>query len=530
MSFTQKEEENRDTIVDNIKNIVEEEDITWKSLKMIQSDNEIVLLGECTHGTEEFYEIRSDISKNLIMDYGYRVIFIEAEWPDVYRVNQYVQGKNSDSSAIEALSNMKSFPIWMWKNKVFLQLIDWVKEYNKSNKEDMVYILGIDCQQFLKSRQSVLDFLYSFDREFHGVIHNLTEVLGRFNTENKYANEVVKGSLRPLVDNIIARLQTALATYQWDKADGYFKNHKELGLDPMDILSGEQSLEILVNGEEYFRKMLEEPPGSQASWNTRDQHMLMSIMRMRARYRDISGKLECPKIIVWAHNSHIGNSNATNRGGEGFEQNNTWNIGQMVKEMFPKTIAIGFYTNSGTVYAAKKDCKEGVIQKLLPAKLYSYEHFFHLVCEKYKLSKFMINLKPYKFIPNNRKDYAKILLQQIPSSYRCIDTGKIYIAAGREIKKHSNTTLRLDSGDEIIEFSKYGSICNYVYEVDTLFPENIGDWLNCGLCQRWVGVHYVQETELQSHYGESNIAHQYDAIIFIDKTNALITSCKNLIE
>jgi erythromycin esterase-like protein len=521
MSFTQKEQTNRDTIVENIKNIIEDHNITVKCLEMINSENEIVLLGECTHGTEEFYEIRSDISKNLIMNHGYRVLFIEAEWPDIYRVNQYVQGKKGDSNAKEALSDIISFPIWMWKNEIFLQLIEWVKEYNQSNKEEMVYILGIDCQQFLKSRKSVIDFLYSFDREFHEVIHNLTEVLGRFTSESHYAECVVKGSLRPLVDNIMARLQTALSTYQWDKADGYFKNHKELGLDPMDILSGEQSLEILVNGEEYFRKMLEEPPGSQASWNTRDQHMLMSIMRLRTRYRDISGKNECPKIIVWAHNSHIGNSNATNRGGAGFEQNNTWNVGQMVKEMFPKTIALGFYTNSGTVYAAKKYSKYGEVQELLPAKLYSYEHFFHNVSKKYEIPRFMIDLRPYQTKPNHRKDYSKVLIRRVPSNYRNIDTGEVHTAFARIPKKHSSTALLLDLGEEIMEFSKYGSICDYCYKVDTLLPEDIGDWLNSGLCQRWIGVHYIHDTELQSHYGESNLAYQYDGIVFIDETKAI---------
>ena len=92
-----------------------------------------------------------------------------------------------------------------------------------------------------------------------------------------------------------------------------------------------------------------------------------------------------PKIIVWAHNSHIGNSNATNRGGKGFEQNNTWNVGQMVKEMFPYSYAIGFYTDNGFVYAGKKDTKIGEIQKLNPAHMYSYENIFHSLSEKYNI-------------------------------------------------------------------------------------------------------------------------------------------------
>ena len=521
MSFTNYELENRDNIIENIKNVVTN-NIEENFKNLIKDKIDITLLGECTHGTEEFYKIRSNITKILIRNNNYRVVCIEAEWPDINRVNSYVQLKSNDVSAKQSLSNINTFPNWLWNNNIFIELIEWIKNFNKDHKDDMVYILGLDCQQFIKSYDWIKNFLKSINHPSSNNILDYINFLSTFKSEKEYANLVTRGPLKNLQNQIVTRLQEALSKFQWDISEYYFTHSNKLEIDLFDILGCEQSLEILVNAEEYYRKMLEEPVGSQASWNTRDQHMLMTIMRIRNRYKDIVKKNIVPKIVIWAHNSHIGNSLATNKGGYDFSENNTWNLGQMIKEMYPYSLLVGLYTYSGTVRAARKNDTEGIIQTLNKANYYSYEYFFHKVCQKKDITKFILDLNPFKIKELNiKRDIDQIIKCKIPDNYRSIANNKNYKIVKR-IKKDRNTYLLLGDGTEILESNYYGPIFRYFYRVDEPLPESINEFLNCKLLQRWVGVHYIKETELQSHYGETSISHQYDAIIFFDKTTALL--------
>ena len=181
--------------------------------------------------------------------------------------------------------------------------------------------------------------------------------------------------------------------------------------------------------------MLEEPAGSQASWNTRDQHMLMTIMRIRNRFEQIFGNI--PKILVWAHNSHIGNSNATSRGGKTFNSNNTWNVGQMVKEMFPKSLAIGFYTYKGSVTAAKKDERNGVTQELILSHPLSYENLFKNVCDNQKIDEFYLDLREY-----SKYDFDTNRINiKLDEYYRDIYTGEVFKTANVITEKNKMTYL-----------------------------------------------------------------------------------------
>ena len=521
-TLTDIEKNNRTNIIQNLRNSITEAVDNKVIINSIPAKNEILLLGECTHGTYEFYNMRSCITKNMITDKGYRIILIEAEWPDIYRVNKYIHEQGDDKTAKESLKEIIKFPLWMWNNKITYELIEWLKDYNMKNKNDPVYIFGIDCQQFIKSRKMLIDFLYKTDRKYYELIRNQTEILSKFSNEQEYANQVVNGCLKQFSNAIPALLQGLLSTYQWDHVEKYLDKAKKEGVDPIEIISSEQNLEILVNGEEYFRKMLEEPPGSQASWNTRDQHMLMTIMRMRNRFQYMSEDKIIPKIIVWAHNSHIGNSNATNRGGKGFEQNNTWNVGQMVKEMFPDSYAIGFYTDNGTVYAGKKDTRLGEIHKLNSAHMYSYENIFHSLSEKYNIPKFKVDLTKFKLNNAKRIMSEDIINRPIPAKYRRIDTGIVFTAVDRLIDNRGIIKLKDTSNNLIIEYVEYGSISVRCVPVDYIIPENTSDFLNCNLLQRWIGINYVKETELDSHYGESCLIHQYDSIVYVDTTTSIV--------
>ena len=221
----------------------------------ISPDNEILLLGENTHGTKEFYNHRAFISKYMIENMGYRVILLEAEWPDIIRVNEYIQDYGFDKSANEAMENITKFPIWMWKNSVTYELIEWLKVFNKKNKDNMVYVLGIDCQQFLKSIKFILDYLKTHNHPFYEKANLTLAIFRQFITESQYSIGAVHGPMKPMVNNIVGNLQGLLSTFQWDHVDSFLDNKDVSKKDKLDRISCEQSFEILVNGEEYFRKM-----------------------------------------------------------------------------------------------------------------------------------------------------------------------------------------------------------------------------------------------------------------------------------
>ena len=481
----------------------------------ISPDNEILLLGENTHGTKEFYNHRAFISKYMIENMGYRVILLEAEWPDIIRVNEYIQDYGFDKSANEAMENITKFPIWMWKNSVTYELIEWLKVFNKKNKDNMVYVLGIDCQQFLKSIKFILDYLKTHNHPFYEKANLTLAIFRQFITESQYAIGAVHGPMKPMVNNIVGNLQGLLSTFQWDHVDSFLDNKDVSKKDKLDRISCEQSFEILVNGEEYFRKMLEEPPGSNASWNTRDQHMLMTIMRIRNRLSQVNKDM--PKIIVWAHNSHIGNSNATSRGGKTFANNNSWNVGQMVKEMFPKSIAIGFYTNIGTVTAAEKDKRTGLTQELNSAHPLSYEHLFSNLCNHLKVSEFYIDLRKYK---NYKSDNNGITVR-LNTLYRDIYTGEQFTPVNVFTDEKKMSYLIDSNNKKHLFVNPYGTIVKRCRTLDSFEYADNFSLYNSDLLQRWIGVNYVKETEMDSHYGESKLAQQFDFVVFINKTTFL---------
>tara|TARA_B100001741_G_scaffold312088_1_gene314636 strand:- start:3228 stop:4781 length:1554 start_codon:yes stop_codon:yes gene_type:complete len=481
----------------------------------IPSDNEILLLGENTHGTKEFYTHRSFITKYMIENMGYKVVLLEAEWPDIIRVNKYIQGESIYNSAKESLSGIKKFPSWMWNNSPTYELIEWLKEYNLHHPFNMVYVFGIDCQQFLKSIKFILDYLKTHNHPFYEKAHLVFAIFRQFITESQYAVGAVHGSMKPMVNNIVGNLQGLLSTFQWEHVDAFLDDPDNSKKDKLDRISCEQSFEIIVNSEEYFRKMLEEPPGSNASWNTRDQHMLMTIMRIRNRLSQVNKDM--PKIIVWAHNSHIGNSDATSRGGKTFANNNSWNVGQMVKEMFPKSIAIGFYTNIGNVTAAEKDKRIGLTQELNSAHPLSYEYLFSNLCHHLKVTEFYIDLRKY----NNYKSDNNDITVKLNTPYRDIYTGEQFTPVNVFTDEKKMSYLIDCNNKKHLFVNPYGTIVKRCRQLNGFEYADNFSLYNSDLLQRWIGVNYVKETEMDSHYGESKLAQQFDFVVFINETTFL---------
>lgn len=528
---------NLNNIITNIKKISCKLDING-IINTLSLNTEYVLLGECTHGTQEFYQIRSSITKILIEKYNFKVVLLEGNWSSLYRVNQYVTNKNSDKSAEQALESINSYPLWMWRNDIIAELIEWIREYNSQHQNNPVRILGMDCYKLLESKKMILKFLKQVDTQFYDTVKKKLSFLDNFKDEKEYGYAVIHGSLKTNSKKIQDMFQKLLSIFQWEKFDEYLKICQQKKIDVFELISIDQCFELMVNADEYYRKMYSEPRGSQASWNIRDQHMTMTVIKLNELLQKVYQY--SPKMIIWAHNSHVGDSNATNRGGLSFEENNTWNLGQMVRNTFgkEKVKIFGFYTNDGSVRASTEWDTPSKKYELNQAVPYSYEWFFHQVSEKYQMPNFYLDLSQ---LENKNKDNS-FLIYRIPCKYKILNSlNKItetsdpnskvlksdlkpdteFIATERKVLKNKIVRLKIEGVGWITEYIGYGNVTRYCLPVDYQYPEDISDFFNTYWLQRWIGVNYNPKTEMESHYGETRMGSQYDCVVYLDKTNEL---------
>ena len=521
----------------------------------IPDEVEFVLLGECTHGTKEFYEIRSEMTKLLVKKKNFKVVLVEGNWPEFYRVNKYITTKNpKDKTSYESLRSIKEFPLWMWKNNVIADLIDWLREYNSNywdtpNNPELVRMLGMDCYSLYESKRWLLAFLKIVDIEYHQTVINSLRFLDRYKTVKEYAHDVVHGRLKNCLSNIQFVLQNILSKIQWEKTDKYIELCEKKKIDKFAAISAEQCCEVIISADEYYRKLYSEPSGSNASWNCRDQHMLMTVMRLTGLLPKINNNEEPVKIVIWAHNSHLGDSTATNRGGLEFNRNESWNLGQMIRSMYgrEKTKLYGFYTYDGTVTAADNwgdPCKK---YQLTPSLPYSYEWFFHKVAQQMSINSFHLNMNKYEIIESDtdtdtETDVTEYEFAELPNTYRFlhnlnkitethemnstvlfenININSTFVAVERRVVNNGIIRLRMENGGWVTEYVAYGSITKYCIPVNSSIVKTTEELFSTYNLQRWIGVNYKKETEISSHYGESMLSKQFDNIIFIDNTSAL---------
>lgn len=362
----------------------------------VSDDVRFVLLGESTHGTHEFYKMRSEMTKLLVKKHNFQTILVEGDWPCFYKINKYMTTEDSsDNTAIESMDGIKKFPLWMWRNSIISELIEWLRDFNlEFNKnKDPIRMLGLDCYSLIQSKKWLIAFLKLVDKDYAKVIKQRLSFLKHYKNENDYGKDVTQGELSQHANYIQQLFQKILSEIQWDKMDTYLKRCDELDIDKFAAISAEQCCEVIVNADEYYRKLYLEPPGSNASWNTRDQHMTMTIMRLQEQLQKISKTKKEQKIIVWAHNSHVKDAMATSGGSQSFDENNAWNLGQMVRSMFgkDKVKIFGFHTYTGTVTASSKwnqPCKKFELKKAIDE---SCENFFHKVAVLNNMKQFFIN-------------------------------------------------------------------------------------------------------------------------------------------
>ena len=396
-------------------------------------DNYFVLLGESTHGTREFYRERARLTRRLIEEKGFTVVVFEADWPDAYDLNEFIHGRGP-ASAEAALQTFSRFPRWMWQNDEIRELAEWMRTYNAGRREDPVGVYGMDLYSVKESAEDVIAFLKETDPDAATRAQQRYKCLQPYDTDemDRYGAEVAsdrRASCRPQVAAQLEEMRSRV-----EKAG---RGHR-----PGDdrLISAWQNARVVANGEAYYRVIY---AGGVASWNLRDTHMADTIDALATHLNE--GAARPAKLIVWAHNSHLGDARVTERSELG-----EWNVGQLMRQRHDgQSVLIGFTTYGGTVRAAKSWGSEGTEQPLRPALPGSFSAMFH-----------SLGIPTFTLPMRGQERASKAL-------------------GGRKL-------------------------------------------------ERFVGVIYAPGTERESHYFDTDLGGQFDAIIHIDQTTALGVPARRL--
>ncbi len=313
----------------------------------------VVLLGEASHGTSEFYRARAAISKRLIEEHGFNIVAVEADWPDAATLDRYVRhrpARDGEEAAFER------FPLWMWRNTDVDAFVRWLKHHNEGlPAEAMTGFYGLDLYNLSGSMRAVIDYLEDVDPETATVARKRYACLSPFSRDPAQygAVSLSQGYARceaPVLD-MLRELQERRAELAAQDGD--------------EFLDAAANARLVKNAEAYYRAMFH---GSAESWNLRDTHMFETLCQLlEARGPDA-------KAIVWAHNSHIGNAAATAMGWRQGELN----IGQLCRERFGGDAAlIGFGTHAGTVACASDWDDPVEVKAVRPSMAGSHEALFH---------------------------------------------------------------------------------------------------------------------------------------------------------
>ncbi len=323
------------------------------------ADASFVLLGEGSHGTHDFYHERAEITKRLITEKGFSAVAVEADWPDAYRVNRFVRGDGDDRSADDALSGFERFPTWMWRNTVVLDFVEWLRDANASRPaNDRAGFFGLDLYSLFNSMEAVVEYLDRVDPEAARRARYRYACFEHFGEDSQAYGYAASFDLsRSCEDEAVNQL-----VEMQRRAMEYLNRGKR-----EDFFDAEQNARLVKNAEEYYRSMFR---GRQSSWNLRDTHMAETVDTLVAYLRRHGRQ---PKIVVWAHNSHLGDARATEMGARG-----ELNVGQLLRRKYgPETVLVGFTTYTGTVTAATEWDDPGERKRVRPALRDSYELGFH---------------------------------------------------------------------------------------------------------------------------------------------------------
>jgi|SRR5678815_1689338 len=316
----------------------------------------IVMLGEASHGTHEYYVWRSYITKRLIEEKGFNFLGVEGDWPDCYLVNRYVRNYvDSGKGAYKVLQAFKRWPTWMWANWEIIAFADWLEKHNRplpANKKIGFY--GLDVYSLWESMESIMRYLEKTDPQALKVAKDAFSCFEPFRADEgqSYARaaQFVPELCQNEVLDLLKEIRTKMPTYNTDHEN---------------VFSAEQNALIAVNAEKYYRAMIR---GGPHSWNVRDRHMFETLDRLLKFHGEKS------KAIIWEHNTHVGDARATDMTIEGM-----FNIGELTRLKYSPedVVLVGFGSYKGTVTAGHSWGAPVQTMTMPEARKNSWEYLLH---------------------------------------------------------------------------------------------------------------------------------------------------------
>ena len=315
-------------------------------------DARVVLIGEASHGTHEFYRIRAAITQRLIERHGFNIVAVEADWPDAAQLDRFARQRTASAWMQTAFTR---FPTWMWRNTDVSRFIHWLHHHNRSlDPAQRVEFRGLDVYSLRNSIAEVLHYLDQVDPQQAQRARQRYGCLSPWQDEpSQYGYYVEHGKLGACEDAVVAQLNSLLS-----------ERLATFARDDEAFFDAAQNARVVRAAEQYYRVMYR---GSADSWNLRDRHMFETLQRLLKHRGDKA------KAVVWAHNSHIGNANATAMGWRG-----EFNIGQLSRVAWERdAVLIGMGTDHGQVAAADDWDGEMRIKDVRPSRPDSWEYQFH---------------------------------------------------------------------------------------------------------------------------------------------------------
>lgn len=343
---------------------IEGRDDDYDELLDLVADRRVVLIGEASHGSAEFYRERARITERLIEEHGFTVVAVEADWPDADRANRYVMGDFDDGTAVEALGDFRRFPTWMWRNTEVVRFIDWLRHHNDGigDPQRKVRFQGLDLYSLRTSMDAVVAYLDRVDPDESRRARARYACFDHVGAEGQaYGFALAYERAVPCESEVVTQL-VELRRHASDylQRDGWIEEDQ--------LFSAEQNAVVVRDAEEYYQQMYR---ADVSSWNLRDRHMAATLDAVLDHFDRQVGHT---KVVVWEHNSHIGDARAT-----GMSVRGELNVGQLARQRYGKhaVALIGLTTYDGEVTAAidwGRPAQRRTVRAALPE---SYEHLLH---------------------------------------------------------------------------------------------------------------------------------------------------------
>ena len=318
------------------------------------ADRRVVLLGEASHGTAEFYRARAAITRHLVQHHGFTIVAVEADWPDAAAVDRYIRHRDGRA---DAEPPFQRFPTWMWRNTEITAFVEWMRRHyaTVAQPDRRAGFHGLDIYNMSGSIAAVLEYLDKVDPAAARIARERYGCLTPWQNEPAtYGRAVLGGGHAKCEDAVVAQLRELLQR-RLDYAAG----------DGESFRDAAQNARLVAAAERYYRVMYY---GGAASWNLRDSHMFETLGHL------LEARGPEAKAVVWAHNSHIGDARFTDMG----QTRGELNIGQLCRESYGDKVAlIGFGTHSGTVAAATDWDGDIEVMRVRPSHRESYERLCH---------------------------------------------------------------------------------------------------------------------------------------------------------